>query len=243
MTPNAQRQVSGGKRLQGDPKARYYIFPHLDSLPSVSPNLNTLQELNLNSNSLTSVSALSGLASLVVLRLNGNRLGEGVGSGGDGGGPLAQSAPPGGILTGNVGSVGVSSAMAAAGALQGMSNAGASFAMYQIGAAWPVPPAESYTPRRASQQSLSVIMAASPGSTLGGTGTAWVAPPLSPPLFPLLTALHLAGNGIAGLPPLQLGVLSTLRSLTLLGNEITRVEGLEGLCLLTELVLDQNKIR
>ncbi|UJR26994.1 hypothetical protein I4U23_008301 [Adineta vaga] len=58
-----------------------------------------------------------------------------------------------------------------------------------------------------------------------------------------LEILHLAYNNISDLVTLQLNKIPSLRSLFLQGNEITKVEGLESLRNLRELVLDKNKIR
>ncbi|CAF0783988.1 unnamed protein product [Adineta ricciae] len=58
-----------------------------------------------------------------------------------------------------------------------------------------------------------------------------------------LEVLHLAYNNISDLIALQLNKIPSLRSLFLQGNEITKVEGLEALRHLRELVLDKNKIR
>ncbi|CAF4839848.1 unnamed protein product, partial [Rotaria sp. Silwood2] len=58
-----------------------------------------------------------------------------------------------------------------------------------------------------------------------------------------LEVLHLAYNNITDLIGLQLNKIPSLRSLFLQGNEITKIEGLEALRNLRELVLDKNKIR
>ena len=58
-----------------------------------------------------------------------------------------------------------------------------------------------------------------------------------------LEVLHLAYNQITSVPQLRLHVLDQLRVLHLQGNDIWRLEGLEGLYRLRELVLDQNRIR
>ena len=58
-----------------------------------------------------------------------------------------------------------------------------------------------------------------------------------------LEVLHLGYNGISDLAALQLNRLVGLKSLFLQGNEIVRVEGLEGLAELRELVLDRNKVQ
>ncbi|CAF3373605.1 unnamed protein product [Rotaria socialis] len=58
-----------------------------------------------------------------------------------------------------------------------------------------------------------------------------------------LEVLHLAYNNITDLALLQLTKIPSLRSLFLQGNEISKIEGLEALRNLRELVLDKNKIR
>ncbi|KAF7710766.1 leucine-rich repeat-containing protein 9 isoform X1 [Silurus meridionalis] len=65
----------------------------------------------------------------------------------------------------------------------------------------------------------------------------------SEPLMPSLEVLYLGYNGITSLSNMQLSRLSSLRALFLQGNEIMQVEGLDGLCLLHELVLDQNRLK
>jgi Leucine-rich repeat (LRR) protein len=62
-------------------------------------------------------------------------------------------------------------------------------------------------------------------------------------LLPNLQVLHLAGNSLTSLRPLQLQWLPGLRSLFVSGNELQRLEGLEGLGQLRELAADRNKIR
>ncbi|XP_077863786.1 leucine-rich repeat-containing protein 9-like [Saccoglossus kowalevskii] len=63
------------------------------------------------------------------------------------------------------------------------------------------------------------------------------------PVLENLEVLHLGYNGIADLVKLQISRLPSLKALFLQGNEITKVEGLEGLQELRELVLDRNKIK
>ncbi|KAM4690503.1 leucine-rich repeat-containing protein 9, partial [Rhinophrynus dorsalis] len=63
------------------------------------------------------------------------------------------------------------------------------------------------------------------------------------PIMQSLEVLHLGYNGISSVPQLQLGRLRNLKSLFLQGNEISQVEGLEGLQFLRELVLDHNRIK
>ena len=58
-----------------------------------------------------------------------------------------------------------------------------------------------------------------------------------------LEVLHLGYNGISNIPALQLWRLPRLKTLFLQGNEIVKVEGLENLFEMRELVLDKNKIK
>ncbi|XP_044230328.1 leucine-rich repeat-containing protein 9 isoform X3 [Thunnus albacares] len=63
------------------------------------------------------------------------------------------------------------------------------------------------------------------------------------PLMGSLEVLHLSYNGISNMANLQLSRLTNLKALFLQGNEISLVEGLEGLHQLRELVLDRNRIK
>ncbi|XP_061700025.1 leucine-rich repeat-containing protein 9 isoform X2 [Syngnathoides biaculeatus] len=63
------------------------------------------------------------------------------------------------------------------------------------------------------------------------------------PLMGSLEVLHLSYNGISNMANLELSRLTNLKTLFLQGNEISQVEGLEGLHQLRELVLDRNRIR
>ncbi|KAH9489094.1 Leucine-rich repeat-containing protein 9 [Bulinus truncatus] len=63
------------------------------------------------------------------------------------------------------------------------------------------------------------------------------------PVLENLEVLHLGYNGIKDLTALQLNRLPSLKALFLQGNEIIKIEGLEGLHDLRELVLDKNKIK
>ncbi|KAI3367720.1 hypothetical protein L3Q82_026558, partial [Scortum barcoo] len=63
------------------------------------------------------------------------------------------------------------------------------------------------------------------------------------PLMSSLEVLHLSHNGISNMANLQLSRLTNLKALFLQGNEISQVEGLEGLQQLRELVLDRNRIK
>ncbi|XP_029900939.1 leucine-rich repeat-containing protein 9 [Myripristis murdjan] len=63
------------------------------------------------------------------------------------------------------------------------------------------------------------------------------------PLMGSLEVLYLSHNGISNMANLQLSRLTNLKALFLQGNEISQVEGLEGLYQLRELVLDRNRIK
>uniref|UniRef100_A0AAV2JHC5 Leucine-rich repeat-containing protein 9 n=1 Tax=Knipowitschia caucasica TaxID=637954 RepID=A0AAV2JHC5_KNICA len=63
------------------------------------------------------------------------------------------------------------------------------------------------------------------------------------PLMGNLEELHLSHNGISNMANLQLSRLTNLKALFLQGNDISQVEGLEGLKFLRELVLDKNRIK
>ncbi|XP_068615227.1 leucine-rich repeat-containing protein 9-like [Brachionichthys hirsutus] len=63
------------------------------------------------------------------------------------------------------------------------------------------------------------------------------------PLMSSLEVLHLRHNGISNMANLQLSRLTNLKALFLQGNEISHVEGLEGLCHLRKLMLDKNRIK
>ncbi|KAM9354856.1 leucine-rich repeat-containing protein 9 [Pholidichthys leucotaenia] len=63
------------------------------------------------------------------------------------------------------------------------------------------------------------------------------------PLMGSLEVLHLSHNGISNMANLQLSRFTNLKALFLQGNEISQVEGLEGLHQLRELVLDRNRIK
>ncbi|XP_062619612.1 leucine-rich repeat-containing protein 9-like isoform X3 [Saccostrea cucullata] len=65
----------------------------------------------------------------------------------------------------------------------------------------------------------------------------------STPIMESLEVLHLGYNGIKDMSILQLSRLTSLKALFLQGNEISKVEGMEGLHDLRELVLDRNKIK
>ncbi|KAM9842946.1 leucine-rich repeat-containing protein 9 [Aulostomus maculatus] len=63
------------------------------------------------------------------------------------------------------------------------------------------------------------------------------------PLMGSLEVLHLSHNGISNMANLQLSRLTNLKALFLRGNDISQVEGLEGLHQLRHLVLDRNRIK
>ncbi|KAF3701209.1 Leucine-rich repeat-containing protein 9 [Channa argus] len=63
------------------------------------------------------------------------------------------------------------------------------------------------------------------------------------PLMGSLEVLYLSHNGISNMANLQLSRLTNLKALFLQDNEISMVEGLEGLHQLRELVLDRNRIK
>ncbi|XP_052269181.1 leucine-rich repeat-containing protein 9-like isoform X5 [Dreissena polymorpha] len=63
------------------------------------------------------------------------------------------------------------------------------------------------------------------------------------PVLENLEVLHLGYNCIKDMAALQLSRLTGLKALFLQGNEIQKVEGMEGLHDLRELVLDRNKIK
>ncbi|KAM9708384.1 leucine-rich repeat-containing protein 9 [Menidia menidia] len=63
------------------------------------------------------------------------------------------------------------------------------------------------------------------------------------PLMGSLEVLHLSYNGISNMANLQLSRLTNLKALFLQGNDISQVEGLEGLHQLRELVLNRNRIK
>uniref|UniRef100_A0A8D2KR37 Leucine rich repeat containing 9 n=1 Tax=Varanus komodoensis TaxID=61221 RepID=A0A8D2KR37_VARKO len=64
-----------------------------------------------------------------------------------------------------------------------------------------------------------------------------------PPIMESLEVLHLGYNGITNLALLQISRLKNLKFLFLQGNEISQIEGLDGLQLLQELVLDHNRVK
>jgi len=65
----------------------------------------------------------------------------------------------------------------------------------------------------------------------------------TPQMLENLEVLHLGYNGISNLSNMQFARIPSLKALFLQGNEISKVEGLDGLFELKELVLDKNKIK
>uniref|UniRef100_H2Z1T9 Uncharacterized protein n=1 Tax=Ciona savignyi TaxID=51511 RepID=H2Z1T9_CIOSA len=63
------------------------------------------------------------------------------------------------------------------------------------------------------------------------------------PVMESLEVLHIGYNKINNMATLQLGRLTNLKALFIQGNEISKIEGLEGLHELRELVLDRNKVK
>ncbi|XP_041469372.1 leucine-rich repeat-containing protein 9-like isoform X1 [Lytechinus variegatus] len=63
------------------------------------------------------------------------------------------------------------------------------------------------------------------------------------PILDNLEVLHLGYNGISDLNKLEMSRLPSLKALFLQGNDISKVEGMDGLQDLRELVLDRNKIK
>ncbi|KAM6912256.1 leucine-rich repeat-containing protein 9 [Xenentodon cancila] len=63
------------------------------------------------------------------------------------------------------------------------------------------------------------------------------------PLMGSLEVLHMSHNGISNMANLQLSRLTNLKTLVLQGNEISQVQGLDGLHQLRQLVLDRNRIK
>ncbi|KAM4013887.1 leucine-rich repeat-containing protein 9 isoform 2-T5 [Anomaloglossus baeobatrachus] len=108
---------------------------------------------------------------------------------------------------------------------------------------------ESILPRQKSQNPLTnrqMLHQKVNSSGYGQQGKNARDPLFGEPLSPImqsLEVLHLGYNGISNLQQLQLSRLRNLKSLFLQGNEISQVEGLEGLQLLQELVLDHNRIK
>ncbi|XP_046860865.1 leucine-rich repeat-containing protein 9-like [Xenia sp. Carnegie-2017] len=68
-------------------------------------------------------------------------------------------------------------------------------------------------------------------------------PEIFTPVLEQLEVLHLGFNGISNMKSLQLSRIPNIKALFLQGNEISKVEGLQSLTELRELVLDQNRIK
>ncbi|MEW5304785.1 MAG: hypothetical protein WDW36_007372 [Sanguina aurantia] len=107
----------------------------------------------------------------------------------------------------------------------------------------------TFSMRRLYEKSVELQRAFADPRRARDGGAAAVAPvgsstPVGFELWPHLQVLHLGSNQISAMLPLQLSCLAaSLRTLFLHGNDITRVEGLEGLVNLQELVLDRNRVR
>ncbi|XP_048590343.1 leucine-rich repeat-containing protein 9 isoform X2 [Nematostella vectensis] len=84
---------------------------------------------------------------------------------------------------------------------------------------------------------------ANAGKRSGEPGNDYANPEMFNPVLTNLEVLHLGYNSIPSISGLQLSRLPNLKALFLQGNEITKVDGLEGLQDLRELVLDRNKIK
>jgi hypothetical protein len=208
-----------------------------------------LLELVLDDNLLTSsaLPALAGLSSLTALRLNGNRLGEAAapvapGAAAEGAAkadaapaaPAPQAAGAAAVIAVPTVAVACATAPAAGAATSRSANscgvAGDCSAPQQpaascaIRAPGPANPAASAAP----------AAACGPGPAPGPAAAALAA----------LQILQLRGNGLTSLAPLQLGARAPcLRTLDVSGNELARLEGLEGLGRLRELDVSRNKLR
>ncbi|KAM4625879.1 leucine-rich repeat-containing protein 9 [Polymixia lowei] len=110
---------------------------------------------------------------------------------------------------------------------------------------------ESILPRQRTQAHLTnrqrlyhKVNSSGYGKQCSAKGSREAGPAVSlEPLMGSLEVLHLSHNGISNMGNLQLSRLSNLKALFLQGNEISQVEGLEGLYQLRELVLDRNRIK
>jgi Leucine-rich repeat (LRR) protein len=182
-----------------------------------------LQELVLDDNQLLSLAPLAGLTSLMVLRANGNKLGTAE--------PVEQAlnrmlvsqSPHRG---GDAG--GVSTGMNPGGG--GGSGEGTP------GTAW------GGSGLKGSTGGLSNTSSTPPAVHGQEDEHEWVQG-RELVMLPNLEVLQINGNGLSSLVPLQLQCLTGLRTLHAAGNELSRLEGLEGLGCLRELVLSKNKIR
>ncbi|XP_013396331.1 leucine-rich repeat-containing protein 9 [Lingula anatina] len=104
---------------------------------------------------------------------------------------------------------------------------------------------ECIVPRPKPQASIKSRVAATINSSVDNTAPSQdlYNPESYTPILENLEVLHLGYNGIKSMMDLQVSRLTGLKALFLQGNEITKVEGLEGLQDLRELVLDRNKIK
>lgn len=82
-----------------------------------------------------------------------------------------------------------------------------------------------------------------PDAPAGQPSAACSSPGAARALLPSLQILQIADCGLTSLVPLQLQCLPALHSLFVQANELSRLDGLEGLMQLKELVADRNRIR
>jgi hypothetical protein len=183
----------------------------------------SLVELTLDGNQLgpAALPALAGLTSLAVLRLNSNRLGErrggGGGGGAAGGGGGSVTAGCGGSAAGSSSGCGVTKDGGAEG------KAGGDACSRNSGSSDGGPVVEN-------------VAAAAAACATRAARVGWQ--------LPSLRVLELRGNALTALGPLQLAAWAPgMRRLDVAGNELTRIDGLEGLARLRELVVSQNKLR
>ena len=192
-----------------------------------------LQELVLDDNQLLSLAPLAGLTSLLVLRANNNKMGAAEAAGQ----ALVPMLPQQGPATAGASSSMYAGSIAAGGG--GMAGTDGVLSTVVGGTLG----------KYSSQGSTSSI---GYGDT-GGLGLQqgeereqqWQLPHYQRELvmLPNLEVLQINGNGLSSLVPLQLRCLTGLRTLHAVGNELSRLEGLEGLGCLRELVLSRNKLR
>lgn len=105
-------------------------------------------------------------------------------------------------------------------------------------------PGDGSSSSSASSNSLGSFCFAAPLAPGDVSGSAGSAPrDFGRPLLPSLRTLQLAGNGLTSLVPLQLQCLPALCSLFVQNNELSRLDGLEGMVQLRELVADRNRLR
>jgi Leucine-rich repeat (LRR) protein len=111
----------------------------------------------------------------------------------------------------------------------------------------PAPVAAAASAIAATESGCDVEEAAEVVDCTGAGGPTDPLPPpaaLAPWQLPALQVLQLRANRLASLAPLQLAARApALRRLDVADNELTRIEGLEGLGRLRELVVSRNKLR